>query len=427
MERRRCCGVASLELVPQQLAEQVVVAVPLALPVEWHHEAVGALERRERGRGPRGLEHRVAQAAAHPVQHRGVHEEPGLGFRQARQELVAEVLRHEPVFAGESLRVCRAWRPGLQRERGEVQASGPALGPPGQGGNPGRVELGARLFQQHAGLALVEPEVGHADLVQPPQRPPPGQGQGRFFPARDGNLRSWRDVLAQRGEHVEAGQVPDSVQVIECQHQRALQSRQRAPDARDTHRPDGRARAGQGVQHRRGDRLDPVNRGGDALEEQDGVVVLAVEGDPRERTRIGLGPPRQQRRLAVPGRRDHRRERQPRYAQPRDHVHLSYSARPGPRRGQLHLQQVKRSLLYRHRRTNSRRSRDQFHDVFGLDASHGVADIAGVRCGDGGRADSWSGTSHGVRVARPSHAAHRQLVVLPPPGSGAAMPPITGR
>ena len=39
---------AALELVAQQLAEQVVVAIPLASPVERHHEAVPALERLER-------------------------------------------------------------------------------------------------------------------------------------------------------------------------------------------------------------------------------------------------------------------------------------------------------------------------------------------------------------------------------------------
>ena len=66
VELRDCFGVATLELVSQQLAEQVVVAVPLAPTVEWHHEAVGTLERLEDGRGPPGLKHGVTQPAAHP-------------------------------------------------------------------------------------------------------------------------------------------------------------------------------------------------------------------------------------------------------------------------------------------------------------------------------------------------------------------------
>ena len=55
---------APRELVAQQLAEQVVVAVPLASPVQRHDEAVRPLERLERASRPRRLQHRVAQTAA---------------------------------------------------------------------------------------------------------------------------------------------------------------------------------------------------------------------------------------------------------------------------------------------------------------------------------------------------------------------------
>ena len=135
VERGHRLGLAALELAPQELAEQVVVAVPLASPVERHDEAVRAHERLERRRGPRGLEHRVAEAAAHPLEHRRVREEPGLGLRQPGQELEAEVLRHQPVVAGEHHGRRRVRRPGLQRERGEIEAGRPALGPLGQVGD----------------------------------------------------------------------------------------------------------------------------------------------------------------------------------------------------------------------------------------------------------------------------------------------------
>jgi putative ABC transport system ATP-binding protein len=46
-----------------------------------------------------------------------VQEEPGLGLRQARQELEAEILGHQPVVAGEGLGARRTRRPGLQRQR----------------------------------------------------------------------------------------------------------------------------------------------------------------------------------------------------------------------------------------------------------------------------------------------------------------------
>ena len=169
---------AALELVPQQLAEQVVVAIPLASPVERHHEAVRTLERLERVCRARRLEHGVAEPAGHPVQHRGVLEEVRLGRRQPGQELEAEVVGHEPVVAGEARDARRAWRPGLQRQRREVQAGGPALRPLGQLGELARVELDPGRFQQRLGLLLVQPEVRHADARAPIPAPASGQAAG---------------------------------------------------------------------------------------------------------------------------------------------------------------------------------------------------------------------------------------------------------
>ncbi len=267
-------------------------------------------------RRPRRLEHGVAETAAHAIQHRGVLEELRLGRRQPGQELEAEVVGHEPVVAVEALGARRACRPGLHRQRREVQAGRPALRPLGQLGELARVELDSGGSQQQLGLLLVEPEVRHADLVHPSLRPPAGKRQRRLLPARDRDLRAGRNVLEQRREHVQTGRIGDSVQIVEHQHQRALERSQCAPDARDALRPGGSPRAGQRVEHLGRERLDAVNRCRDVAQEHDGVVVSPVERDPSERTRISLGPPRKQRRLAVPGGRDHGREqaRSPRTA-----------------------------------------------------------------------------------------------------------------
>ena len=120
-------------------------------------------------------------------------------------------------------------------------------------------------------------------------------------------------------------------------------------------------RAGQRVEHLGRERLDPVNRGRDVAQEHHGVVVSPVERDPRERTRIGLGPLRKQGRLAVPGRRDHGRERRARRAEPCDHVRLRHGAGPGQRRGELDLREVERDLCDRHRRASCQTSES---DVF---------------------------------------------------------------
>jgi hypothetical protein len=88
------------------------------------------------------------------------------------------------------------------------------------------------------------------------------------------------------------------------------------------------------------DRLDAMNRARDVPQEHDGVVVSAVERDPREQTPISLRPPGEQRRLAIPRGRDHGRERQGRRAQPGDQVCLRDGAGPCQRRSQLDLDEL---------------------------------------------------------------------------------------
>ena len=153
-----------------------------------------------------------------------------LGHRQPRQELEAEVVGHEAVVADEARGARRAWRPGLQRQRREVQAGGPALRPLGQLGDLARVELDSGRLQQRLGLLLVQPEIRHADLVHRSLRPPAGERQRAALPARDRDLRAVRHIPKQLREHIETGRIGDGVQIVEHQHQWALERSQRAPD-----------------------------------------------------------------------------------------------------------------------------------------------------------------------------------------------------
>ena len=128
-------------------------------------------------------------------------------------------------------------------------------------------ELDTCRLQQQPGLALVQPEVRHADLVHTALRPPAGKRQRRRFPARDRDLRAGREVLDQRREHVQTGQAGDRVQIVEHQHQRALERGQRAPDTRDAFRPGRSSRARQRIQHLGRERFDAMDRGGDVPQE----------------------------------------------------------------------------------------------------------------------------------------------------------------
>jgi hypothetical protein len=160
----------------------------------------------------------------------------------------------------------------------------------GQLGKLALVELDTGGLKHQLGLLLVQPEVRHADLVHQPVRPPAGKRQCRVFPARDRDLGSGRNVLDQRCEHVQTGRVGHSVEIVEHQHQGALKRPQRAADAWDAVGPGGSPWTRQRLEHLGRDRFDAVNRGCDISQEHHRVVVSAVERDPRERTRICLGP-----------------------------------------------------------------------------------------------------------------------------------------
>ena len=271
---------------------------------------------------PRRLEHGVAETAAHAIQHRGVLEELRLGRRQPGQELGAEVLGHEPVVAVEARRrpsvpVAPACIDSAARYRPAGQPSVRAV----SSESFARVELDSGGFQQQLGLLLVQPEVRHADLVHRSLRAPAGKRQRRLFPARDRDLRAGRDVLEQRREHVQTGRIGDGMQIVEHQHERALERGQCAPEARDARRPGGCHRAGQRVEHLGRQRLDAVNRGRDVAQEHHGVVVSPRRARP---TRTDADRPRPTAQAASscrtrPARRRSRKARS-RVDKPRDHV-----------------------------------------------------------------------------------------------------------
>ena len=250
--------------------------------------------------------------------------------RQPGEQLVAEVLGHEPVVAGEARRhpPRRPPRPASTAPRG----TGRRASPPSARSARELVASSSTAggFQQHP---------------RPPARPAEGRrrrsraavpvpASGRAAAAGASLLviaivRAGRHVLEQRCEHVQAR--PDWRPRAD---RRAPSTSGRSSAARRSRRggtrvvqPDapGPDSASNNV---RRDRLDAVIGCRDVPQEHDGVVVSRVERDPRKRTRISLGPVREQGRLAVSGRRDHGRERHVRGAQPRDHVRLRHGAGP---------------------------------------------------------------------------------------------------
>jgi hypothetical protein len=79
-----------------------------------------------------------------------------------------------------------------------------------------------------------------------------------------------------------------------------------ARPASATHRT---ARGGQCIEHPLVDRLDRIERLRDVTEQDLRIVVQLIDRHPRKRLAVALGPLRQQRRLPVTRRRDHRDNR----------------------------------------------------------------------------------------------------------------------
>ena len=200
--------------------------------------------------------------------------------------------------------------PGLHRQRREVQAGGPALRPLGQLGELARVELDAGRFAA-AARPLARPAGGPPRRSRAPSRAPASgraaapappcsrsrsasrPGRTRTAPRARPGRTDWRRRAGRRAPAPAGCSSAAS----------ALPTRGTRFDQVDPPGPDSASNTSGGSGS------TPVDRGRDVAQEHHGVVVSAVERDPRERTRIGLGPPRKQRRLAVTGGRDHGRER----------------------------------------------------------------------------------------------------------------------
>jgi hypothetical protein len=94
-------GLAPLQLGSEQVAEQVVVAVPLASAVQGDQEEIGLGQRLQHLGRALGVQDRIAQWSTHPVQHRRTGQERHLSGGKPRQQLRVQVVDDEPVVSGE--------------------------------------------------------------------------------------------------------------------------------------------------------------------------------------------------------------------------------------------------------------------------------------------------------------------------------------
>ena len=131
-----------------QVAQQMVVAVPLPATVERDHEQVPGFQPFEDSPGSPRTQDRVAERPGHPVQDRGTDEERNLRGRDPVEELRAQVVPHIDVIAGEGEADIALPGTGLHRQRGDIQPGRPSLGPPQEVTKIGLVDVGSCPLQQ---------------------------------------------------------------------------------------------------------------------------------------------------------------------------------------------------------------------------------------------------------------------------------------
>ena len=224
MQRTDELGLTTLQLGPQQVAEQVMVPIPLAVPVECDEQKVRVRERFQDCIRARAVEHRIAEPPAHSIEHGCSRQERDLGVREAREQLGTQILRHQPVVAGERNAGVLSRAAGLQRERREVQPDRPSFGAVEQLVHLGVGELHAGGIEQRAPFESRHRELVDTDLYDVTAGAKPRHGE-RWFGARpEREPRAGREVEGKLGDRVEALVVLERLDVVEDEDDGLLHS-----------------------------------------------------------------------------------------------------------------------------------------------------------------------------------------------------------
>ena len=160
---------AELEL--QQLAEQMVIAIPLTARVQGDQEHVRADEICEHGGRVLAAEDRVAQLGREPGQHRRAQQELPFLRRERRQDLLGQVVRDVPGAAGERPHARVGILEVAKPQRRQVQPRRPSLRALQQQLNTLAGQLDPLTHEQLVRFVDREGKLAGANLAQRPSRP----------------------------------------------------------------------------------------------------------------------------------------------------------------------------------------------------------------------------------------------------------------
>ena len=210
------------ELALQQVAQQVVVAEPVAAVVERDDEQVRP-ERlgEQRGAvGPAG--DRGAQRRAHALEDRRAQQELPQRPRRVLDHLV-QVVADLAVVAGQRADERGAVAAAPEGERGELEPGRPALRPLLQPVHVGRFEAELeRAVEQLVGLGVGELQLLRPDLHELAGRPEARERQRRVGAAGDRDPQRPRQVAQEVRDRGVQELVVQQVVVVEHEHDRRL-------------------------------------------------------------------------------------------------------------------------------------------------------------------------------------------------------------
>jgi hypothetical protein len=179
-----------VQLGTQEIAEQVVVAVPLTSSIERDEQEVGLLQRLEDVLRSARAQHRVAERARQAVEHRGARQERHCARCEAGEELGPQVVAEQAVVTAQRER--RADHlPGVPRGHGsQIQADRPALGLLHEVAELGISDLHARTVEEQPRLSIIHRQLGDADLGNVAPRTQQCRRERRRAAGGDDQLRS---------------------------------------------------------------------------------------------------------------------------------------------------------------------------------------------------------------------------------------------
>jgi hypothetical protein len=218
-------GVAPTELQAQEVGEEVVVAVPLALAVERDEEEVRALDAPQHLGRVVAPGDGVAQRRAQPIQDARAQQELPHVRRLPVEHLVGEVVDDVAVVAGEARHGRRGIVASAQSQSGEVQAGGPALGALDQAADVvGAQREALPSVEQVVGLLAIEAQLVDGDLGELAAAAKPGQRQRGLGAREERELELGWGVLEQERDGFVHVRVRDEVVVVEDEHHRLGQA-----------------------------------------------------------------------------------------------------------------------------------------------------------------------------------------------------------